>query len=71
MYIHEVNDVGQTGIHADEPLVFELNPCEIDIFMNVWKSYKSPGTDRITADWIQRGDKILCYDVYKHTIGGL
>jgi hypothetical protein len=35
MYIHEVNDVGQTGIHADEPLVFELNPCEIDIFMNV------------------------------------
>ena len=30
MYI-QVNELGQTGVHADEPLVPERNPSEIYI----------------------------------------
>jgi hypothetical protein len=50
MCIHEVNDVVQTGMHADEPLVPERNPFE---------SYKSPGLNRITANLIQAGGKTI------------
>jgi hypothetical protein len=37
MYIHEISDVGQTGIHADEPLVPERNSSEIYIVIEYFK----------------------------------
>jgi hypothetical protein len=37
MYIHEVNELNQTGIHADEALVPERNPSEIFIVIEYFK----------------------------------
>jgi len=37
MYIHEVNELGQTGVYADEPLVPERNPSEIYVVIEYFK----------------------------------
>jgi len=37
MYIHEVNELVQTGVHANEPLVPERNPSEFYIVTEYFK----------------------------------
>jgi hypothetical protein len=53
--IHRVHDVRQMDIHTAEPLVPEPSFVEVEIGIGKLKSYKSPGTDQITAELIKAG----------------
>ena len=47
--VHGVKDVGQAGIHTEEPLVPEQSAFEVELAIGKLKSHKSPGTDEIPA----------------------
>jgi hypothetical protein len=54
-----VHDIRQTDVHTAEPLVLDPSLFEVEITTGRLKSYKSPGTDRISAELIKAGGKIL------------
>jgi hypothetical protein len=47
-------------IHMAEPLVPEPSLVEVEIAIGKLKSYKSPGTDNIPAEFIKVGGETLC-----------
>jgi hypothetical protein len=55
MYLHGFNDVRQTEIHTAEPLVTEPTASKAEVAIEMLKSHKSPGTDRIAAELIKAG----------------
>jgi hypothetical protein len=55
--VHRVNDVRQIEIHTAEPLVHDPSPFEVKIAIAKLKRYKSPGSDKISAQLIQAGVK--------------
>jgi hypothetical protein len=57
--VHGVHDVRQTDIHTAEPLVPEPSLVEVEIAIGKLKSYKSPGTDQILAEFIKAGAETL------------
>jgi hypothetical protein len=63
--VHGVHDVRQMGIHKAEPLVPEPSLVEVEIAIGKLKSYKSPGTDQISAELIKAGGEILCYQTHR------
>jgi hypothetical protein len=65
IHVHGVHDVRQKDIHTAEPLVPEPSLIEVEIAIGELKSYKSPGTDQITAELIKAGDEILCSETLK------
>jgi len=50
--LHGVNDVRQTDIHTAGPLVPEPNAFEVEMSIEKLKRHESPGTDQITAQFI-------------------
>jgi hypothetical protein len=63
--IHGVNDVRQTEIHTTEPLVPEPSYVEVEIAIEKFKRYKSPGIDQIPAELIQAGGNTLRSEIHK------
>jgi hypothetical protein len=63
--VHGVNDVGQTEIHAAEPLVPEPSSFEVEIAIGKLKRYKSPFIDQIPAELIQAGRNTLRSEIHK------
>jgi hypothetical protein len=63
--VHNVSDVRQIEVHTAEPLVPGLSHLEIQIAISKLKKYKSPGSDQILAELIQRGGKILLSAIHK------
>ena len=52
--VHDVNGVRQTDIHTAEPLVPESSAFEVEMAVQKLKRHKSPGTDQIPAELINR-----------------
>jgi hypothetical protein len=52
-------------IHTDEPLIPEPSLVEVDIAIRLLKSYKSTGTDQISAELFKVGGEILCSQIHK------
>ena len=48
--VHGVNDVRQTEIQTEKPLVSEPSAFEFDLAIEKLKSHESPGIDRIPAE---------------------
>jgi hypothetical protein len=57
--VHRVSDVRQIEIHTAEPIEPVANPFDVEIAIANLKSYKSPGSDEISAEHIQARDEIL------------
>jgi hypothetical protein len=47
--VHGVHDVRQMDIHTAEPLIPEPSLVEVEVAIEKFKSYKSPGADKIPA----------------------
>jgi hypothetical protein len=62
---HNVSDVGQTEIHAAEPLVAGSTHLEVEIFIAKLKKHKSSSSDEITAEIIQAGGETLVSVIHK------
>jgi hypothetical protein len=65
--VHGVNDVRQTEIRTEEPLVPESSAFEVEIAMEKIKSHKSPGTDQIPAELIKTGGRTIHSEIHKLT----
>jgi hypothetical protein len=52
-------------IHTGEPLVPEPSLVEVEIAIGKLKSYKSPGTDQIPAEFIKAGGEILYSEIHR------
>jgi hypothetical protein len=63
--VHGVHDVRQMDIHTAEPLVPESSLVEVEIAIGMLKSYKSPDTDQISAEFIKAGGETLCSEIHK------
>jgi hypothetical protein len=63
--VHGVHDVRQIDLHTAEPLVPEPSLVEVEIAIGKLKSYKSPGTDNIPAEFIKAGGEILYSEIHR------
>jgi hypothetical protein len=63
--IHRVSDGRQIEIHTAEPSVPQPSDSEVQIPITNLKRYKSSGSDLISAELIQTGDKTLQSKIYK------
>jgi hypothetical protein len=63
---HGVHNVRQEDIQTSEPLVPEPSLVEEEIAIGKLKSYKSPGTDNIPAEYKKQEVKyyVLRYTIY-------
>jgi hypothetical protein len=66
--IHRVNDVRQTEVHMEEPLVSEPSAFEVEMAIEKLKSHKSPGIDQIPAELIKAWGRIIPSEIHKHFI---
>jgi hypothetical protein len=57
--VHRVSDVRQIELHTAEPLVPNPSYFEVEIAIANLKSYKSPGSDQISAELVQTRGEIL------------
>jgi predicted metalloendopeptidase len=63
--VHGVHDVRQMDIHMAETLVPQPSLVEVEIAMGRLKSYKSPGTDQISAELIKAGGETLYSEIHR------
>jgi hypothetical protein len=63
--VHGIHDVRQMDIHTAEPLVPEPSLVEVEIAAVKLESYKSPGTDKISAELIKAGGETLCSEIHR------
>ena len=63
--VHGVNDVMQTEIHTEKPLLFEPSASEVELAMEKLKSHRSPGIDQIPAELIKAGGKTIRCEIHK------
>ena len=68
MNVHGVNDVRQTEILTEEPLVPEPNAFEVDLAIEKLKSHKSPGTEQISAELIKARGRTICNETHTFII---
>jgi hypothetical protein len=57
--VHNVSDVSQIEVHTAEPIVPPGPSLEVEIAIAKLKKYRSPDSDKIPAELIQSGGKIL------------
>jgi hypothetical protein len=67
LYLLGFHDFRQIDIHTVEPLVPEPSLVEVEIAIGKLKSYKSPGTDQIPAQYIKAGAEKLFFEICKLT----
>jgi len=63
--VHVVSNVRQTEIHTAEPLVPEPSAFEVEMVIEKLKGRQSPGTDKIAAELIKAGGRIICFQIHK------
>jgi hypothetical protein len=63
--VHRVSDIRQIEIHTAEPLVSDPSTSVVEIAIAETESYKSPGSDQITAELIQAEGQILSSKIHK------
>ena len=61
----KVNDVRQTEIQIEEPLVPDPSAFKIELAIEKVKSHRSPDTDRIPTELIKARGKTICYKIHK------
>jgi hypothetical protein len=62
---HGVNDIRQTDIHTEEPLVPEPSASEVELAIETLKTNKSPGIDQIPAELIKAGGRTIYGEIHK------
>jgi len=63
--VHGVNDVRQTEIHIEEPLVAKTSAFEVELAVEKLKGHKSPGVYQIPTELIKTGGRALHYEIHK------
>ena len=63
--IHGVNDIRQTEIHTEEPLVPEPSASEAEMIIENLTSHKLPDINQITAELIKAGGRKIRYEIHK------
>jgi hypothetical protein len=63
--VHGVNDVTQTKIRTDKPLVPEPSAFECEMAIEKQKRYKPSGTDQVSAESIQAGSRTMRSEIHK------
>jgi len=63
--VHAVNDVGQTEIHAAEPLVPEPSAFEVEMATENLKGHKSPGMEQIPAELTKAGGRTIASEIHE------
>jgi hypothetical protein len=63
--VHGIHDVRQMDIHTAEPLVPESSLVEVETAIGKLKSYKSTGTEQITAELIKARGETLSSQIHK------
>jgi hypothetical protein len=63
--VHGVHDFMQMDIHTAEPLVPEPSLFEVEIAIINLKSYKSPGTGQIPANFFKAGGETLRSEIHE------
>jgi hypothetical protein len=63
--VYRVSDVRQIKTHTVESLVPDPSPFELEIAIENFTRYKSPGSDGIPAELIQAGGEILRSKIHK------
>jgi hypothetical protein len=63
--VRGVNEVRQTEIHTEEPIVPELSAFEPELAIEELKSHKSPGVDQIPAELIKVRGKTIYSEIHK------
>jgi hypothetical protein len=66
--VHGVNDVRQTEINTEEPLVPEPSATEVELAIDKLKSHKSSSIDQIQAELIKAGGRTIHGEIHKHII---
>jgi hypothetical protein len=69
--VHRIGDVRQIEIHTAQPLIPEPRPFEFEIFIAELKKYKSPNSDRISAEVIHAGGETLPSEVHNLVLFGV
>jgi hypothetical protein len=65
--VNRGSDVRQIEIHTAEPLVHDPSPYEVEIAVGYLKTYKSPGSDQISAELFQAGGETSWPEIHKVT----
>jgi hypothetical protein len=65
--VRGVNEVRQTEIHTEEPIVLELSAFEVEMAVEKIKRRRSPGTDQIPTEFITAGGRTIRCEVHKLT----
>jgi hypothetical protein len=63
--VHNVSDVRQIEIHTAGPPVPSPSHLEVEIVIAKLKKYKSPGSDQIVTQQLQRGGETLESAIHK------
>jgi hypothetical protein len=63
--VHAVNDVTQTEIHTEGPLVPEPSASEVEMAIEKLKRHKSPGIDQIPAELIKAEGRTIRSEIHK------
>jgi hypothetical protein len=63
--VEGVNDVRQTEIQTEEPLVPEPNAFEVKMATEKLKRHKSPGTDEILTELIKARGRTVRTQIHK------
>jgi hypothetical protein len=58
--MYSISVFRQIEIYRDEPLVSDPSALEVEVVIEMFKKYKSPGSDQTPEKLIQAGDEILC-----------
>jgi hypothetical protein len=66
MFVPGVNNIGQTEMHAADPLVPGPSYFQFKISIEKLKWYESPGMDQIPAELIQARGNALRFELHKH-----
>jgi hypothetical protein len=63
--VNGIHEVKQMDKHKAEPLVPELTLVVVEIAIGKLKSYKSPGTNQISAEMIKAEGERLCSEIHR------
>jgi hypothetical protein len=63
--VHGAKDVRQAEIHTAEPLVHKPSAFEFELAIEKLKSHKSPGIDKIPAEFIKAGGRTIRCTIHK------
>jgi hypothetical protein len=69
--VRNVGDVRHKQVHTAEPLVPGPSHLKVEIVIEKFRKYKSPGSDQISAELIQAGCKTLVRSINSLILFGI